>query len=124
LVSFNIKGAYNGVFKDRLLQRLKARGIPKGLIRWIDTFCSNRTATITVNSYTSALQELSQASLPQGSLLSPILFLFFNADLVQSKIDSNGGSIIFIDNYSAWVTGLTAEDNREGIRAIINRTLV
>jgi hypothetical protein len=28
LVSFNVKGAYNGVYKDRLLQRLTARGIP------------------------------------------------------------------------------------------------
>ncbi|KAL9568917.1 hypothetical protein ACKAV7_006982 [Fusarium commune] len=123
LVSFDVKGAYNGVFKDRLLQRLEARGIPKGLIRWIDAFCSYRTATITVNGYTSALRELPQAGLPQGSPLSPILFLFFNADLVQSRIDSNGGSIAFADDYSAWVTGPTAEDNREGIQAIIDRAL-
>ncbi|RKK10846.1 hypothetical protein BFJ65_g14842 [Fusarium oxysporum f. sp. cepae] len=123
LVSFDVKGAYNGVFKDRLLQRLEARGIPKGLIRWIDAFCSYRTATITVNGYTSALRELPQAGLPQGSPLSPILFLFFNADLVQSRIDSNGGSIAFVDDYSAWVTGPTAEDNREGIQAIIDRAL-
>ncbi|RKK31995.1 hypothetical protein BFJ69_g18777, partial [Fusarium oxysporum] len=48
--------------------------------------------------------------------------LFFNADLVQSRIDSNGGSIAFVDDYSAWVTGPTVEDNREGIQAIIDRT--
>jgi hypothetical protein len=36
LVSFNVKGAYNGVYKDRLLQRLTARGIPPTLVRWID----------------------------------------------------------------------------------------
>lgn len=29
LISFDLKGAYNGVFKDRLLQRLEARGIPR-----------------------------------------------------------------------------------------------
>ncbi|KAK0368730.1 hypothetical protein CLIM01_13914 [Colletotrichum limetticola] len=28
LVSFDVEGAYNGVYKERLLQRLKARGIP------------------------------------------------------------------------------------------------
>ena len=27
LVSFDVKGAYNGVYKERLLQRLTARGI-------------------------------------------------------------------------------------------------
>jgi hypothetical protein len=47
--------------------------------------------------------------------LSLILFLFFNADLVQSKIDLNRGSVAFVDDYLAWVTGLTAENNREGI---------
>ncbi|RKK21589.1 hypothetical protein BFJ67_g17192, partial [Fusarium oxysporum f. sp. cepae] len=115
---------YNGLMHAvRLLQRLEARGIPKGLIRWIDAFCSYRTATITVNGYTSALRELPQAGLPQGSPLSPILFLFFNADLVQSRIDSNGGSIAFVDDYSAWVTGPTAEGNREGIQTIIDCAL-
>ncbi|KAF6525751.1 hypothetical protein HZS61_011546 [Fusarium oxysporum f. sp. conglutinans] len=123
LISFDVKGAYNGVFKDRLLQRLEARGIPKGLVKWIDAFCSNRSATIVVNGYTSGRRDLPQAGLPQGSPLSPVLFLFFNADLVQCKIDAKGGSIAFIDDYSAWVTGPTAEANRVGIQAVIDRAL-
>jgi endonuclease/exonuclease/phosphatase family metal-dependent hydrolase len=123
LISFDIKGAYNGVFKDRLLQRLGARGIPLSLIRWIDAFCSNRTATIQANGYISNQRPLPQAGLPQGSPLSPILFLFFNADLVQHKINSKGGSIAFVDDYSAWVTGPTAEANRAGIEAIITQAL-
>ena len=31
LVSFDVKGAYNGVYKERLLQRMLARGIPEQL---------------------------------------------------------------------------------------------
>ena len=64
LVSFDVKGAYNGVYKERLLQRLTARGIPLALVRWIDAFCSERTATILVNGYTSEQQQLPQAGLP------------------------------------------------------------
>jgi hypothetical protein len=33
LVSFDVKGAYNGMYKDRLLQRLGARGILPALVR-------------------------------------------------------------------------------------------
>jgi hypothetical protein len=49
LVSFNVKGAYNGVYKDRLLQRLTARGILLQVVSWVNAFCSGRTATIVVN---------------------------------------------------------------------------
>ncbi|KAM5529264.1 reverse transcriptase [Fusarium oxysporum f. sp. phaseoli] len=51
---------------DRPLQRLEARDIPKGLVKWIDAFCSDRSATIVVNGYTSERRELPQAGLPQG----------------------------------------------------------
>lgn len=33
LISFDVKGAYNGVCKERLLQRLMARGIPWNLVQ-------------------------------------------------------------------------------------------
>ncbi len=120
LISFDVKGAYNGVCKERLLERMKARGIPSQLLKWIDAFCSERKASVVVNGHASELQSLPQAGLPQGSPLSPIAFLFFNADLVQKRINSNGGAIAFVDDYSAWVTGPTAESNREGLQSIID----
>jgi hypothetical protein len=123
LISFDVKGAYNGVCKERLLQRMKARGIPEDLLRWVEAFCSERTATIQINGQLSEAQSLPQAGLPQGSPLSPILFLFFNADLVQRQIDSQGGAIAFVDDFTAWVTGPTAQSNRQGIEAIINEAL-
>ncbi|KAH7459183.1 hypothetical protein FOMA001_g20218 [Fusarium oxysporum f. sp. matthiolae] len=57
------------------------------------------------------------------SPLSPILFLFFNADLVQTQIDRNGGAIAFFDDYTAWVSGPTAQSNRRGIQAVIDKAL-
>lgn len=123
LISFDVKGAYNGVCEERLIQRMRARGLPEKLLRWVEAFCSNRTATIVVNGQSSETQNLPQAGLPQGSPFSPIAYLFFNADLVQRQIDANGGAIAFVDDFTAWTTGPTAHSNRDGIAAIIESAL-
>src|SRR5690606_25458780 len=73
------------------------------------------------NGQASEVSELAQAGLPQGSPLSPILFLFFNADLVQQRIDQNGGAIAFVDDYTAWVVGKTAAENKDRLQAIVQR---
>jgi hypothetical protein len=59
----------------------------------------------------------------QGSPLSPILYLFFSADLVQRHIESNGGAIAFVDDFTAWVAGPTAALNRNKLQAIIDSAL-
>ncbi|EJP61690.1 reverse transcriptase [Beauveria bassiana ARSEF 2860] len=102
---------------------MRARGIPEKLVRWIGSFCSNRTASILVNGHLSETQTLHQAGLPQGSPLSPICYIFFNADLVQRRIDANGGAIAFVDDFTAWVTGPTAHSNRDKIKAIVEEAL-
>ena len=58
LVSFDVKGAYNGVCKERLIQRMKARGIPENLLRWTEAFCSECTAMIQINGESSEICSL------------------------------------------------------------------
>ena len=115
LVSFDVKGAYNNVAKAPELDRLRKRQIPEELVRWIDDFCTDRRACINVNGFTSEVCQLPQSGLPQGSPLAPILFLFFNADLVQTKF-RNGGSMAFVDDYTAWIVGESAADNTRRIQ--------
>lgn len=51
LVSFDVKGSYNRVYKVRLLQSLTARGIPPALVRWIDAFCSVPSCDVLIPGY-------------------------------------------------------------------------
>jgi hypothetical protein len=75
-----------------------------------------------VNGRCFKTQALAQPGLPQGSPISPVAYLFYNADLVQRRIDANGGAIAFIDDFPAWVTGPTAHSNRAGIAPIVETT--
>ncbi|KAJ0127748.1 Uncharacterized protein HZ326_29147 [Fusarium oxysporum f. sp. albedinis] len=47
--------------------------------------------------------------------------LFFNAVVVQTHTDGNGGAIVFVDTYTAWVSGPMAQSNRGGIQATIDK---
>lgn len=112
LVSFDVAGAFNGVNMEVLLQRLRRRGIPEQLVLWIKDFCSERKASVCLNGEVTKEEDLPKSGLPQGSCVSSILYVFFNADLVTSKLNKNEGAMAFIDDYTAWVVGDTAEQNR------------
>ena len=102
-------------YEDPVTKRLRERGIPETLVRWIDAFCTNRKACVMANGYTSDTKLLPQSGLPQGSPLAPILFLFFNALLVQQAVP-NGGSMAYIDDYTAWVVGASAVENTKTLQ--------
>ena len=77
----------------------------------------DRTASIAFDDFESTRTTLDNAGLAQGSPLSPILFIFFNAELVDQPVDRKGGSSAFIDNYFRWVVGPSAEDNLQRLQS-------
>jgi len=87
-------------------------------VAWIDSFCISRRASITVNGQKSDKVELPHSGLPQGSPLSPILYLFSNADLLEQAI-LGGGAMAFVDDYIAWVIGNNAAENTAKIQDVI-----
>jgi hypothetical protein len=52
-------------------------------VRTVQSFLSERSTTIVVDGVETAPQSLA-AGVPQGSLLSPMLFLFYNAPLLKA----------------------------------------
>ena len=115
LVSFDVKGAFNGVHTNVLTRRLAERRVPSQLVDWIGNFCSDRYARVTVGEFESDISRIDYAGIPQGSPLSPLLYVFYNANLVEKKIDGKGGAIGFVDDFNAWAVGA---DERETTAAI------
>lgn len=119
LVTFDVQGAYNGVNVEILIVRLRERRVPEELVAWIESFCKDRKAQVSLPGFRSNIQAIKHAGLPQGSPLSPSLFNFYNADLVETPIDKNGGAIGFVDDYTRWVVGETPEHNNVLIQQIV-----
>jgi hypothetical protein len=73
LVSFDVKGTYNGVHTNVLIRRLAEKKVPDQLVNWIGNFCSDRYAQVTVGENESDNSRIDYAGIPQGSSLSPLL---------------------------------------------------
>jgi hypothetical protein len=72
---------------------------------------SDRHANIGFDDFRTEVAPLSNAGLAQGSPLSPILFAFFNSDLVDQEVTFHGGASAFNDDYFRWRVGRSAEEN-------------
>ncbi|GIZ36582.1 hypothetical protein CKM354_000005200 [Cercospora kikuchii] len=121
LVTFDVQGAFNRVHPTVLARRLRERGVPDQMVRWIRSFCEDRTGSVVIGNYTSECAPISHAGIPQGSPLSPLLYVFYNAGLVEGKIDKRGGSLGFIDDFTAWRTGGNCEETTEKLQAEVLR---
>lgn len=110
-MAFDLKGAFNGVNKSVLDQCLRQRRIPQKAKAWIQSFITARTASVVLDGYTRPATDIDHPGIPQGSPLSPILFAFFNANLVEQPVDFLGGSSAFIDDYFRWRVGPSAQRN-------------
>ncbi len=80
----DVKGAYDHVARQQLLRVLQQLGLPICLIAWVLTFLIGRQLRLAFDGQT---QEFSpnKSGVPQGSPVSPILFLIYIRNLFKSR---------------------------------------
>lgn len=118
-MTFDVQGAFKGVNTTVLQERLEQRGKPETLSEWVRDFCRERTAAVTLDTFESERQAIAQAGIPQGSPLSPILYISYNANLVEQPIDKTQGALGFVDDYSPWVVRDNVDQNIQAVQTTI-----
>ena len=110
MVLLDFSKAYDTIWRQRLLLTLSKRGVPPAYTIWLNSFLSNRQARVRFNGYLSKSKKMGQG-LPQGSVLAPVLFLFYINELA-TLLPSNVTTSLYADD----VTILASSADKETAR--------
>lgn len=82
LLSMDVVGTFDHVSRERLLHSLRKRRMPEWRVPSTGSFMQERRTTLTVGSQTTEMRTVA-AGIPQELPVSPILYLFYNADILD-----------------------------------------
>jgi len=102
LVLLDYSKAYDKVWREELLMVMHEQGVPAVFLRWIRGFLLNRQARVSYNDTLGRTRRIRQG-LPQGSVLSPLLFLFY-INSVPENIPSSANCAMYADDVSLWAS--------------------
>jgi len=83
LLSLNKKSAFNNVMHSRLLYDMKKKRVFRLLLKFVKNFLRNWCIMITIDDYTMMKRSIN-INISQDSLLSLILYLFYNVNLLKA----------------------------------------
>ncbi len=86
LLSLNEKNVFDNVMHSKLLHDMKKRKVSKLLLEFVKNFLKDQRIMITIDDYTTMKRSMN-VDISQDSLLSLILYLFYNANLLKACDD-------------------------------------
>ena len=111
-VSSNVSGAFDKVSRNRLLCKLRAKGIHPKLVKVIGSWLEPRRASVVLGGETSSSFRIKDM-LFQGTVLGPQLWDLFFEDAASAINECLYEEIIFADDLNAYkvVSSLTSVDS-------------
>ena len=120
-ILMDVSGAFNNVHHERLIHNMRKRKIPPEITRWVLSFLNNRTTCMRFNGITTDPIH-TPTGIPQGSPLSPILYILYNSDLLDIPRGRQQLGLGFIDDILYGVQNKTATANAIELEQLLKKT--
>lgn len=117
LLCLDISGAFDYVSHDRLIHIMGKMGLPGWMTRFTRSFLTGRTTRLSLGPYTSG-KKATATGIPQGSTLSPALFLVFVSELLPILDSWNSMASGFVDDINILTWSNTTEGNCRRLEAL------
>lgn len=82
-VTLDVQGAFDAVLHNRLIRRMYGQGWPSSILRWTSFFLKDRRVQVQYLGGITSPKSLTCGN-PQGSPVSPLLFLLYMAEPMKS----------------------------------------
>lgn len=96
-IFFDIASAFDKVWHDGLIFKMSKLKVPNFIINWVKNFLNNRSFFVKINETKTDLFNI-KSGVPQGAVLSPILFSIYINDIVNRKYKNKSYSVLFADD--------------------------
>lgn len=103
VVYFDIRKAFDTINHARLIQKLYNVGVRGKILDWINDFLVDRTFNVSIENAKSVKYVLNRG-VPQGSVLGPLLFNFYIADMLDTVKNADEVNIkFFADDLKVYI---------------------
>jgi len=117
MVLIDFSKAFDTVWRSGLIKKMIKMKIPTQYTSWISAFLTDRKAQVRYGSSTSRFRRMLNG-VPQGSVLSPLLFLLYINDICDG-LDVNVS--LFADDLALWVQDTELERANAKIQKALHK---
>ena len=118
LALLDFSKAFDTVWRDRLYEILLAKGVPRMMVSWIRGFLTDRRARVRLDGVNGSSMKLQQG-VPQRSVLSPLLFLFYINGIRDAAPEGTFISM-YADDIAVWSQHKDRVIAQEAVQRAVN----